>query len=693
MNYLVQSVLMYSVNLPDEVARIEALNRYEILDTPAEPQFDRITALARDICEAPIALISLVDSERLWFKSKVGLDVSELPRDTAFCAHAILKPGLFIAPDTATDERFSDNPLVSGSPNIRTYMGAPLVTKEGYRVGTLCVLYSQVTTIREEWKERLNALVAIVIDQLEARVAHSVAEEGEARFRDIAEASGEWIWESDENHRFTYISKGKLRSEFDSSQLIGLTRWEFPGVEINTAQYDAHEAVLEQHQPFRNFEYYFIGERGKRQHRRASGKPVFSKDGNFRGYRGTTTDITERVEIFETLENTKNVLEKSNADYRRTLMLLPDAAYITVGGTIVFSNNAANRIFGASDGLDLCGMDSLGLFHPEDRSIVLENRKAVLQRNEYVENVRHRHIKLDGTELISENAAAAITWDGEDALIAIFRDITEQIRTNDALLNAIQESDAANTAKSEFLANMSHELRTPLNAIIGFSDLMLSAAPDAFTQPEYVEYTSDIRNSGMDLLKIVNDILDLSKVEAGHSELNEEPVDIPTVVRSIVQRLSVQAAEANLTVSLLLADNLPPLLADKLKLKQILINLLSNAIKFTPSGGMITVSADFSPEAGHLIKVSDTGIGLAPEDVKKVLLPFQQVDSSLSRKYDGTGLGLPLASSFAEMHGGTLKIASEVDVGTTVEIRFPAARAIQTGSQSMDVSLSLDEAV
>jgi signal transduction histidine kinase len=240
---------------------------------------------------------------------------------------------------------------------------------------------------------------------------------------------------------------------------------------------------------------------------------------------------------------------------------------------------------------------------------------------------------------------------------------------------------------------MSHELRTPLNAIIGFSDLMMNATPGAFTKPDYFEYTDDIRQSGHHLLKIVNDILDLSKVEAGQSELDEAPVDIPDLVRTTIRILSGQADKADLTVSTLFADNLPFLLADELKLKQILINLLANAIKFTPSGGMITISAENTADTEVLIKVSDTGIGIAPEDIDKVLAPFEQVDSSLSRRYDGTGLGLPLAASFVELHGGSLKIVSDVGAGTTVEIRFPAARALLTEAWAADKGLSPDQAM
>jgi PAS domain S-box-containing protein len=294
---------------PDETARIAALHQYGILDTPAEPKFDRITRLVSNICEAPIALITMVDSERQWFKSGVGLEATETPRDISFCAHAILQDTPLIVPDATTDDRFQNNPLVLGPPNIRTYLGAPLVSRDGYRIGTLCALYAEVTPINDIWKEHLTALAAIVVDELELRVAladaeaaASAAAESESRFRDIAEASGEWIWETDADHRFTYISDRNASSLFPRSRLIGLKRWELPPFRNDRSQFEVHRETLSRHEPFRRFEYDYVDNNGRRQYRQTSGNPVFDRDGNFKGYRGTTTDITDQVEGIEDLK-------------------------------------------------------------------------------------------------------------------------------------------------------------------------------------------------------------------------------------------------------------------------------------------------------------------------------------------------------------------------------------------------------
>lgn len=244
-------------------------------------------------------------------------------------------------------------------------------------------------------------------------------------------------------------------------------------------------------------------------------------------------------------------------------------------------------------------------------------------------------------------------------------------RAQAARVNAEQ----ANRSKSEFLTTMSHELRTPLTAVIGFSDVIINPLFGAETPEQFREYGRYIKSSGEHLLSLINDMLDLAKIESGKMELYEGDTDLAQALRAVLAMTKERAHEQAVTV----VWQPPPapivLRADEIKLKQSLINVVSNAIKFTPAGGRITISVETTPEAID-IKVVDTGIGISGEDLGKVFEPYRQIDSSVSRRHKGTGLGMPLTLSLMQMHGGTVLLASELGVGTTVTLRLPGARLI-----------------
>ncbi len=261
---------------------------------------------------------------------------------------------------------------------------------------------------------------------------------------------------------------------------------------------------------------------------------------------------------------------------------------------------------------------------------------------------------------------------------AFVQDITERKAVEEAMLAIMNEAEIANRTKSEFLANMSHELRTPLNAIIGFSEIIKDETFGPVGSTKYRDYADDINESGQHLLTLINDILDLSKIESGAQELHEENIEILGTANAIIRLVSGLTETGNVELELDVSDEIPVLYADERKVKQILINLLSNAIKFTPSGGKVTLKIWSRAESGYVFQVIDSGIGIAFEDIPKALAPFQQIDSGLNRKYDGTGLGLPLTKSLIEMHGGYLDLQSEVGVGTTVTVRFPAERIVRS---------------
>jgi signal transduction histidine kinase len=265
-------------------------------------------------------------------------------------------------------------------------------------------------------------------------------------------------------------------------------------------------------------------------------------------------------------------------------------------------------------------------------------------------------------------------------LMFTFRDISDRKRTEEAQTQAMQAAMAANRAKSEFLANMSHELRTPLNAIIGFSEMIKEQVLGPVGQPRYVEYARDIHDSGAHLRAVVNDILDVSKVEAGKLDLIETTIEIADVIESCRRIVSHRAEKGGLRLVSKIAADIPALRADERLVKQCLVNLLTNAVKFTPAGGTVTLSAAIEADSGLALRVSDTGIGIAAEHIPNLGKPFHQVDGSLARAHDGTGLGLYLVDKFLALHGGRLTLESVLGQGTTATMQFPAHRTIDGGS-------------
>jgi signal transduction histidine kinase len=253
----------------------------------------------------------------------------------------------------------------------------------------------------------------------------------------------------------------------------------------------------------------------------------------------------------------------------------------------------------------------------------------------------------------------------------------------EVLRRAKEAAEAASRAKTEFLATVSHELRTPLNAIIGFSELMIRGVLGPIGNPQYREYLEDIHQSGSHLLSIINDILDFSKAEASKLELHESEVDVQQVVIGLTRLMGPRARDAGLELCDRIPVELPHLWCDERKLKQMLLNLLTNAVKFTPGGGKIDVEASCD-EAGLTILVRDTGIGIAKADLDRVLQPFVQADNELSRRHEGTGLGLTLVNSMIAMHGGRFHLESEVGSGTTAVLRFPPQRVGSVSSRASE---------
>jgi signal transduction histidine kinase len=258
---------------------------------------------------------------------------------------------------------------------------------------------------------------------------------------------------------------------------------------------------------------------------------------------------------------------------------------------------------------------------------------------------------------------------------------------NQVMRGLLDEAEAANRAKSEFLAVMSHELRTPLNAILGFSEMLRQEFMGPLGSPKYVEYSADIHESGQHLLAIINDILDLAKAESGKLELAESAFDLNAQVEATMRMCQQKADESNLKLEFSPSNSGLLVFADERLIRQVALNLISNAIKFTPPGGKIKIEARVSRETGATLTVEDSGIGIAAKDIDRVLRPFEQVESALSRRHGGTGLGLPYSKRVVEIHGGTLKLTSQVSRGTSVRISLPASRVCSSADAGANLAL------
>jgi PAS domain S-box-containing protein len=525
----------------DEEARIAALHDLCILDTPPEERFDRITRLAQVLLDVPICLISLVDRDRQWFKSRQGIDVSETPRALSFCAHAILDPGPLVIEDARADPRFQDNPLVCGAPYVRFYAGQPLHGPDGSRLGTLCVIDRVPRHPGREQLRWLRDLADIV--------------EGELRLVRIAELQREVNAAQEELRRFFSLSLDLLC--------------------------------------------------------------IAGADGYFKKLNPAWTQV--------------------------------------LGHSIE----------------ELCARPFIEFVHPDDRDATRAEARKLGAGGATIE-FENRYRCRDGSYRILNWSAVADPATG--SLLAVARDITRLRSAEEELRVARRVAESASQAKSRFLANMSHEFRTPLNSVIGFTAVLLE--DPAGLDERQKSYLERIRTNGRNLLGLVNEILDLSKIEAGKVTLVPETIAPAELVREAVSQFEVQAREKGLRIETDIPAVLAPLETDPQRLRQVLINLLGNAVKFTPQGFVATrVVAD---DAGVVrrIEIADSGVGIPADQQERIFEAFDQgaPDPAGASPGTGTGLGLAIARSLCGLLGCRLELESTPGEGSKFTIHLPAGR-------------------
>ena len=408
-----------------------------------------------------------------------------------------------------------------------------------------------------------------------------------------------------------------------------------------------------------------------------SALPLTDALGNFSGWNGIATQVQPSSITTPSPASVSTV--EADGDPETLLASLTDGILmLDADGRVMRASQRAEETLGAISGQHLSTA-----FVEEDASLLREylvgltTTRAEGGFNPRFENgiqvktksTPPHHLLLLVQALGDDYAGAAFT--------AAVRDITTSKHTESDLREALSQAQTANTQKSDFLTSVAHELRTPLNAIIGFSEIMRDERFGAIGDERYLSYAADIHESGELLLSLINDLLDLSKVEAGKFEPRFEQVDVATIVEQCVGMVKPGAADEPISIRMQIEKNLPGLVADKRSLVQILLNLLSNAVKFTRVGGQVIVSAEISNIGDLTLSVQDTGIGMSTDDLEQALAPFGQARNAVVHGRKGTGLGLPLAKALTEANRGALNIVSEPGEGTLVQLVFPSTQVLQ----------------
>ncbi|WP_457586615.1 PAS domain S-box protein [Ensifer canadensis] len=369
---------------------------------------------------------------------------------------------------------------------------------------------------------------------------------------------------------------------------------------------------------------------------------------------------------------------KTEIDELRSILETATDGVVILGhdGDIRSINRSASALFNYDES-EIRGKPFAALF-------AHESQKAVIDYLQGLSGHGVASVLNDGREVIGREAAGGFLplfmtigrLSASNGYCAVIRDITQWKRTEEELRNAKRAAETANAHKTEFLARVSHEIRTPLNAIIGFSDMMASEHFGPVGHPRYIEYAGDIGRSGRHVLDIVNDLLDISKIEAGEMDLDFGSVEINDAVSEAVSLVQPQANSQRVIIRTSLSAAVPSVVADSRSIKQIALNILANAIRFTPSGGQIVVSTSYEPNGSVILRIRDTGVGMTRVELDQAMKPFRQVTTGGRKRGDGTGLGLPLTKAMAEANRAQFAITSAPNEGTLVEISFPSQRVL-----------------
>ncbi|WP_404375586.1 ATP-binding protein [Vreelandella aquamarina] len=718
---------MQAADLPDnESQRLTALHALNVLDTPADTAFDRITELACELFDVPIALVSLVDENRQWFKAQNGLDACETSREISFCAHAVAANSPLVIEDTKDDPRFADNPLVSGQPHIRFYAGHPLCpSSEQLPIGTLCLIDTQPRT----FSERDHRILRNLAKQVDELLRQHELKERLSRTAKQFEAL------------FTKSATGKIRFD-EAGNIIAINPFA-----LNLLGYQAEEVVgnnvgmlvfpeaAEKYNALIN--RYFAEDNGQQmgkgreivvRHKQGHEIPVHlavnaihNDRQEFVEFLAILTDLSDISEAKHRVNRERSllqVLHQGITDYQalmsgerlwtflmEALRELTDSDYALIGEVLPTETTNALKIHAITD-LSWSKESRELMEKLRSGDMMLTNPNSLLGQvyaygNVVITDDVYSHAKrggfppghprinnylgapiFNGDQLIGMFAIAnsqqplsqaLLDWlqpftDTCALLINLYRQMAEREQVTKDLAAARDQAEKANKAKSEFLSSMSHELRTPLNAIIGFAQLLSKGRRDPLSEKQQRQ-VSQIEKSGQHLLSLINEVLDLAKIEAGHMTLSIEPISIEGVIEDACNTLEANMDATGIQLIRYPINSTWSVSADYTRTKQILLNLLSNAIKYNREHGTITIEVT-QQDSELRISVSDTGPGIASERQEELFEPFNRLDAEHGT-IEGTGIGLAITRELVERMSGCIGVESQLGKGSTFWFTLP----------------------
>lgn len=649
-----------------EDARLSALYKHDILDTAIDPDYENLTKLTSQIFKTPFTFISLVDEHRLWIKSSVGLNITEAPRDTSFCHYTIENSEVLEVQDALLDSRFVDNPAVTGPPHLRFYAGAPLIDRDGFILGALCVSDIVPRKLTTAEKEILATLAGEVMMHISLKRKKQALRAENLRLEEMLQISAL----SPEIHAVLAFGGQVLYINNSVTALLGysvteamhLNFWEVCFIDDRERLKTIIEEGLKNEQRQLDIQSRLVGKDGAA---RWFSWSMVARDQRWYSY---GRDITEEKRVQNDLLKLSFVASKVN-----NAIVINDS-----NNEVTWINDAFEKITGFT--LEDMRGKRLGdlISGPEtDMEVIRVAREQAKQNKSFtIDLLGYRKDKKP--IWVSIYNTVILNQDGkEDIEVEIIIDITEKKQAEREMFEAKEQALQLSEAKEMFLSVMSHEIRTPLNAVIGMSHLLLENDP----KPSQVEDLNILKFSGENLLNIINDILDFTKIETGNLKLEQVPFSLRSLANDIVNSLQVNAKKNNNKIQLNIDERIPgQITGDKTRMYQILMNLLGNAIKFTDHGVVelhILLEESRDQQVVLQFKVKDNGIGIPEDKQSYIFESFTQAKTDISRKYGGTGLGLAITKKLLKLYNSEIQVYSVEGEGTTFTFSIAFDKASQ----------------